>query len=173
MLRSRGGACGGELVDFVWVSEYLFDVDALDSREAIFDEEAVGLPILRTGAALRRCEVFESVQVEGRVEGSCMCQGKENEEDTQHCDLSLRKSRTRIVNVAAMHLNGKRQKILSPSFPAVKTPHLPRAHATRPCDLRVVQSHASIARIASKDNIAIGPNSNNCSETELKEYQFK
>ena len=76
------GAWGDEFVDFVRFLENLFEVDALDCGEAIFDEEGVGLPVLRAGTAICRCEVFDGVQVGERVEGSCKCrQGREQQED--------------------------------------------------------------------------------------------
>ena len=73
-------ALSKEFVRFVRFSEKLFDVDALDCRVAVFDEEGVGLPVLGLGAALCRCEVREGVYVERRVEGSCECQAKEPKE---------------------------------------------------------------------------------------------
>ena len=58
-------ALSKEFVRFVGFSEKLFNVDALDCREAVFDEEGVGLPVLGAGAAVCRCKVFEAVYVEG------------------------------------------------------------------------------------------------------------
>ena len=62
-MRCSGiGAFGNEFVDFVArLLENFFDVDALDCREAVFDEEGVGLPFGRSGAAIPRCEVLEGV----------------------------------------------------------------------------------------------------------------
>ena len=51
----------------------MFDVDALDGREAVLDEEGVGLPVGRAGAAVRRCEVWGG----GEVQGCCEREGKE------------------------------------------------------------------------------------------------
>ena len=68
------GALGDELVHLVGSLEHAFNVDALDGREAVFDEEGVGLPVGRAGAAVRRCEVRGGG---GVVEGRCEREGKE------------------------------------------------------------------------------------------------
>ena len=83
------GALGGEFVKLVGVFENFFNVDSLNGCEAVFDEEGVGLPIRRIGAAVCRCEIFERWEVDGRVEGSCKCQGEERKEDGQHCDRGM------------------------------------------------------------------------------------
>ena len=55
---------GDELEDFLTgLLENFLDVDALDDPEAVFDEEGVGLPSWRIGAAIYRCEVLDGVQV--------------------------------------------------------------------------------------------------------------
>ena len=73
-------ALSKEFVRFIRFSEKLFDVDSLDCRIAVFDEEGVGLPVLGLGAALCRCKVREGLYVERNVEGSCECQAKEPKE---------------------------------------------------------------------------------------------
>ena len=84
------GALGEEFVEFGGFVEDLVDVDALNGGEAVFDEEGVGLPIGRIGAAVRRREVFHGGQADGRrVEGSCKCQGKQRKEDAQHGDRGM------------------------------------------------------------------------------------
>lgn len=55
------GSSGKKFVHLVRSSDHFFDIDALDRREAVFDEKGVGLPFLRAGAAVCRCEVFEGV----------------------------------------------------------------------------------------------------------------
>ena len=88
--------------------EDLFDVDALDGGEAVFDEEGVGLPVLRIGAAVRGREVSEGVEVEGGIEGSCEGQGKEGQEDESHGDRGLWWCEAKPVRIVAMHLHDER-----------------------------------------------------------------
>ena len=88
--------------------EDLFDVDALDGGEAVFDEEGVGLPVLRIGAAVRGREVSEGVEVEGGIEGSCKGQGKEGQEDESHGDRGLWWCEAKPVRIVAMHLHDER-----------------------------------------------------------------
>lgn len=56
------GTRGKEFIDLVGIFvEDSFEVNALDCNETVLDEKGVGLPILRTGAAICRCEVLEAV----------------------------------------------------------------------------------------------------------------
>ena len=71
------GANCDELVNGVRLFEDLFNVEALDCSVAIFDEKGVGLPVFRTGATARCCEIIRH----GYFERCCKSQGKEQEVD--------------------------------------------------------------------------------------------
>ena len=63
------GASRKEFVLFVGISENFLNVDALDCREAVLDEEGVGLPFLGAGAAICRRDVFDGFRIERYTEG--------------------------------------------------------------------------------------------------------
>ncbi len=68
MFRFVLTAFGDELEHLVGFLEHFVDVDALDCGEAVFDEESVGLPIRRVGAAICCCNIFEGFQTKAQVE---------------------------------------------------------------------------------------------------------
>ena len=139
-----------EFIILVGVSEDFFYVHALDCGKAIFDEESVGLPVLRVGAAVCGREVSEGVQVEGHVKRSCKDQSRE-ENKKQHRDCGLWTCRTKLAYIA-VHSHCRGMKLDEGSFiislgsenPSC-TPDFTRLEVG--CDLRVGVS-ISLANIA-------------------------